>query len=519
MAKFTKLNQKQIAEIIARTPSIGNFENDSLEARDKRIAKVKKGNWKAFVFLCTTYFPHVCELEFCNAHKEMFEVTEENVNGLTAITGFRGLAKTVLMSMLYTIFKTILGAKYVVNCSADEDLALERNDFIYNILKTNQRLLNDFPQLAIESGTELDFYLKSQTRIRARSIKQQIRGTINPKTAKRPDLIVCDDIDKLENVGNMTIGKTKMEKIRGELLGALNPSGGGRVIWLGNLTHPNFAICQFEDLLSEKIKQRDENTRPDQRKHLVLDELILLRFPLEIIKDGEIVSAWEEQYPTLELPKLRIKFGETNYLREMLGKKILEGAIFKFSWFSYWKQLPKRFKKIWLYADPAWGKKGCYRAIIVTGYDGYNFYVLAVWVRQTSNSVFDQALYDLFTKYKAKYGSRFRASMEANFGQTRHWKELDRWCEENGLEGISQYFKKIYTRENKNLRIEETETVIESGKVKFPEGQDTPTLINQYLTYPDGYLDAPDALAGCLERFMNYGKRKGIRVKTIRGKR
>ena len=45
---------------------------------------------------------------------------------------------------------------------------------------------------------------------------------------------------------------------------------------------------------------------------------------------------------------------------------------------------------------------------------------------------------------------------------------------------------------------------IETAKVLFPEGQDTPTLISQFLTYPDGYIDGCDALAGCLERFSEY---------------
>ena len=64
--------------------------------------------------------------------------------------------------------------------------------------------------------------------------------------------------------------------------------------------------------------------------------------------------------------------------------------------------------------------------------------------------------------------------------------------------------KRIDNKENKNLRIERTETIIETAKVLFPEGQDTPTLISQFLTYPDGYIDGCDALAGCLERFSEY---------------
>jgi len=52
--------------------------------------------------------------------------------------------------------------------------------------------------------------------------------------------------------------------------------------------------------------------------------------------------------------------------------------------------------------------------------------------------------------------------------------------------------------------------------VLFPEGQDTPTLISQFLTYPDGYIDGCDALAGCLERFSEYDiGRNRVRVRRF----
>jgi len=106
--------------------------------------------------------------------------------------------------------------------------------------------------------------------------------------------------------------------------------------------------------------------------------------------------------------------------------------------------------------------------------------------------------------------------MEANFGQDRLWKEFDDWCDANDLQRISHHIKKIYTKENKNLRIEQTETPIESGKVLFPDGQDMVTLKSQFLTYPDGYIDGCDAVAWCLERFESYGKKKGFKVRTMR---
>ena len=49
-----------------------------------------------------------------------------------------------------------------------------------------------------------------------------------------------------------------------------------------------------------------------------------------------------------------------------------------------------------------------------------------------------------------------------------------------------------------------SDTTIETGKILFPDGQDIPTLISQYCTYPDGYVDGPDATVECLERFGKY---------------
>jgi hypothetical protein len=87
---------------------------------------------------------------------------------------------------------------------------------------------------------------------------------------------------------------------------------------------------------------------------------------------------------------------------------------------------------------------------------------------------------------------------------------------DTGLAPISRHIKRIDNRENKNLRIERTETVIETGKVLFPDGQDTPVLVSQFLTYPDGYIDACDALAGCLERFVEYDTgRNRVRVRRL----
>lgn len=199
----------------------------------------------------------------------------------------------------------------------------------------------------------------------------------------------------------------------------------------------------------------------------------------------------------------------------MLGIPVIEGNIFKNAWFKRWKSLPAKMKSVWLYADPAWGTKGCYKAIVSIGFDGHMFYVLDVWVRQTENSKFFAKYHDVWNRLADEYGLKARAAIETSFGQGRILGDFDGWCADRGLAPISMHIKRIDNRENKNARIESTDTAIETGKVLFPDGQDTPTLISQFLTYPDGYVDACDALAGCLERFKEYHKRNRVRVRSI----
>jgi hypothetical protein len=512
--EFTKIQKKKLHEIAAKTPTIQPFLDDNPQKKRDRIKRATGEGWPAFSFFATQYFPHVITKDFCPAHKEIHDEIEINNHGVTAITGFRGLGKTVLFGPLYELWALIRGESYIVNVAADEDLAEERNMFIYNELSNNARLLNDFPELQILEGEEKDFYLRNKARVRARSIRQAVRGTINPKTGQRPGIIDCDDIDKEENIGNYKIGKRKLDKILSELLGALDPGRPGKVLWKGNLTHPNLAICQLEDLLIDEIKE-DPAARPEQRKHLRSGKKLMLRFPVE---DENGNSIWEQQYPTSSLPEIRKTMGMVNYQRDMLGKKIIEGKVFKWEWFKRWH------KKIWkskayarLYADLAPGEKNCYKAIVGGARHDSKYYITHLRVRQEKNSAFFRAYYEAYLDLHKKHGHRFKAYVEANFDQYRSFcRDMDIWCTDNGLPSITHKIKKYYNKGKKTERIESLETIVEQAKILMPDGQDTKTLTEQFLAYPDGFLDGPDAVEGWLQQFPGYNPSRGrARVRAV----
>lgn len=514
MSRFIQRQQRQLAEIAQKTAGVRPFIGERPADREARIAKVSGDGWDAFSEFCIVYFPHIFGLPFCAAHEAMFTETHK-AEGVIGITGFRGLGKTVLMGVVYPIWKLAKGCMYVIHAAADLDLALERTGFTFHELRENRRLLHDFGELEIVEGEKDDFYLKSRARVRARSIRQSFRGTFNQKNFKRPGLIVCDDIDKEENSGSQTIGRRKLNKILQELGGALDPAEPGAVIWLGNLIHPNYAICQFEALIIGEIKANDPSLDTRGQSALKTRQKAILRYSLE---DSEGRSVWPEQYPSSSLPGLRALYGQAGYQREMLGQPVIDGNIFKYEWFKRYKDAPdaSKTKRVWLYADPAWGEKGSFKAVISIAYDGNRFYVLHVWVRQTKNTKFFRYFYDAYHELDRKYKAKARAACETTYGQARILADFDKWAEDNHLPPMGHRIKRIDNKENKNLRIERTETTIETAKVLFPEGQDTGTLISQFLTYPDGYIDGCDALAGCLERFTEYDiGRNRVRVRRM----
>jgi hypothetical protein len=197
----------------------------------------------------------------------------------------------------------------------------------------------------------------------------------------------------------------------------------------------------------------------------------------------------------------------------MLGRSIIEGIIFKENWFvSGCVPADVKMREINLYLDPSWGKKGCYKSVFAVGYDGFHYYVLKAWCRQCENFKMFEYLYSAYEELRSRFGYRVRFYYEGNYGQTRIMDDFNNWCKDHGKITISHSFKSVINRENKNLRIEALEPVIESGKIIFPEGQDMPTVISQFTSYPQGYIDAPDALSGCMARFHVFNKRKRMRV-------
>ena len=148
------------------------------------------------------YFPDYLTYPLADFHKEIIKLVEENKNNL-AIAAFRGSGKSTIVSTAAVIW-SMIGLKekrfiVLISNTARQSEILMAN--IKAVLESNDILKNDlgpFEETAEEWNISSLVFKDYDTKIMAISVNESVRG-IRYKN-KRPDLIVCDDVETLDSV-------------------------------------------------------------------------------------------------------------------------------------------------------------------------------------------------------------------------------------------------------------------------------------------------------------------------------
>jgi len=443
------------------------FVDDSSQAQ--RIRKEKA--LRDFFFFAKTYFPHYIKSPFGKDHRKMHIATEEK-GVINCIAGYRGLAKTSLLSIIKPIWKSLRkDIKFNLKIAASKDLAKERTASIKAEFCFNQRIINDFGLLAKEYYADDDFTANG-TRYCALGYKNPVRGKI--VGGRRPDYIDIDDLEDHSSVSEKVSDK-KYDYVTGEAFGALDPADPGIFIWLGNLTHPTMAMKRFKDECDESPSA--------ERKMMIFK-----------IDDGNYNPTWPERFTKEAILKLRAAMGWLNFERHMRMNPIIEGKIFKEEWFKY-GIIPGAKPQLISYCDPGWSAKAGadFKAIMTVYYKAPNYYLVDCWVRSgaTINDMIKK-MYALDQQYK-----NILFFMESNFTQKFLWDYIPPIAE---VMGYTIPISPVENKVNKMLRIESLQPLFEFGWIYFKNNKDGDEreLINMLLSYPDYKLDGPDALAGAI---------------------
>ena len=117
----------------------------------------------------------------------------------SAVAAPRGHAKSTVMSLQNVLHAALYGYKrYILLVSDTEAQAVSFLDAIKNELETNARLLRDFGEQPGKTWKTSSIVLANGCRIDAVGSGQKLRGRRNYE--RRPDLILCDDIENDEGV-------------------------------------------------------------------------------------------------------------------------------------------------------------------------------------------------------------------------------------------------------------------------------------------------------------------------------
>ncbi len=270
------------------------------------------------------YFGHYVTCPTAPFQREIFSFTENEEQKLTAITAFRGSAKSTIVSLSFPLW-AILGkpaVKFVLLLGQTQSQARQHLKNLKDEIERNELLRKDlgpFEEREDEWNSSSIVLPLLGARITAASTETSVRGIRHGQ--HRPQLIICDDIEDLQSV------KTKdgRDKTYSWLMGEVIPSGGPktRTFIVGNLLH--------EDCLLKKFERHIEDGSMGG---------IYREYPL---LDAEGKTLWPGKYPTPEaIIEERSRIGsEAAWHREFL-LRILSDAerVIHPQWIQYYDEFP-----------------------------------------------------------------------------------------------------------------------------------------------------------------------------------
>jgi len=455
------------------------FPDASPAARQQRTGQ-------EFLPWCSTYLPHYFDRAFAPFHRRMVDpATGAGEPGMLAfVASFRGSGKSVLLALARPLYRALRGeAPYFIYGSQVQKLAAQNMDYVRLEVEHNPRIAGDYGEPEA-SGEETEWTLGSallghSAKFEAFGIGMSPRGRRHGE--HRPLEFVGDDLEDAELARNPQREQNLYDWLLDEVVPAMEP---GRFVFtvLGTMFGPD-CMMQRAARLAEKA---DASGRPLARI-----------FIQKVTEHGR--SVWPERFPDKTLSRVRATIGLRNWLRNYALEAEDPTKPFQARWMAAYRPGDVRpgALDVVAFLDPALsqGAAGCPRALVAIGADRASGvrYVLDAWIeRGTPMGMLDK----LF-----EFNRRFRPrviGIESNGGYALI-RPLLAMCEASRGERLPVRYVN-HTRP-KDLRIEMLCSQFESGRWSFPQDPSAgvKTLQEQFLSYPDGYMDGPDAAAGCDE--------------------
>ncbi|MBY0244049.1 MAG: hypothetical protein K2Q03_01205, partial [Sphingobacteriaceae bacterium] len=396
---------------------------------------------------------------------------------------FRGSAKSTHTNIgnLF-LLKQLQQTKFAVIVGANE---LRANLLLADIqihLEYNERIIKDFGmQMSYGDWSKGMFETTDGAYFMALGIDQPFRGL--RRFANRVDFASVDDVEDREVANNPRRVRQRSEKILSDLGGAFSKNTKRLVI--NNNLITNTGIISY---LTNKIGD-SEYTKIS--KVNIVD------------KDGK--PTWSERYSDQDVKVERNKTDYYTWCREFMNTPIEEGKIFQEKWIQY-TTIPKlqEMDALVLYGDLSYKENGDYKALMLLGKKGRNFYLVDCYVKQSSRSQCAQWLYDTYEDLKLA-GYNVHYFIEGLFAQDEFTSDFDLEGDQRGY-----YIPIVADKNPKSGKYERIESMVgfwERSNIfineKIKDQTSCKNFITQLLAFEKGstaHDDAPDAFQSGLSK-------------------
>jgi hypothetical protein len=207
-------------------------------------------------------------------HFNIIDRLHERTTKPALIVGYRGCAKTTRAEEAVALMAGFREFHNGLILGSSERLAMKRLRVIRRIIEKNPRFKAVFGDLVGQPWHDTQLWLNTGISITAMGKGQSIRGTKDDDF--RPDLVLADDIEDDESV-RTDAGRNKIQGwFLGEVMQAMDREG--RCIMLANILH--------EECLAEKLKNPNSGFTVDV-------------YPAEYrdLKTGERKAMWPDDFP------------------------------------------------------------------------------------------------------------------------------------------------------------------------------------------------------------------------------
>ena len=476
---------------------------ETTEQKQKRIKRLLS----RFDLFCKYYFPHYIDSEFAWFHRKAAKDIATDPNIFACLEWPREHAKSVFVDVLLPLWLKAKGELTgMVLASDNEEKAKGLLGDVQAELANNHRYSNDFGEQFKNGDWRNGWFATSDgCGFWSFGLGQSPRGI--RRAAKRPNYAVIDDADNKKRCKNKTLVKEAVDWILGDLYGAISITG-ARLIVAGNRIH-KFSVISY--IVGD--------VEPDDPKreglyHSKVFALETKRHQKAGPDDGQ--PAWKERYTMRMLLDKMGKMGYRASRREFFHEHIEDGDIFKPEHIVWHKPIKlDKYDELITYLDPSFKgtKQSDYKAIVLIGKTGKYFDILWAWVRQANVAPMVTAHYDIDEEIRRKclpfsyeMGNACLKEVvcphyiEANFIQDLL---LDEYEEEGELRGYDLRVRGDKRQKpDKFGRIENLSPLFERHLVRFNEdakkSPDMQTLKDQFLSFPNGHDDGPDAVEGAV---------------------